>query len=263
MSNTPTSLGFLPSKQEIGTIMKGKDNKEYIVYETKTGKRWKKHGIDYDNLPKTCYRNVYYPVFETMSYEEETGMEENKIGGKKPFFRTGELWPRNDLNCALSFLCQYMDPRDKKKILYRVFYDIKTNVGCVMEIEMNENNKQNQIIIEIPNKTQYYPVYKIKEWTLNKELIDFEELKIKKNIDDTNDTDNTEFKNYEKSIYCPKYCIKIGGTSILFQRITDEKKYNNIFQICECEELPLKIGDSGTIHLYKNRFGKYYLSIDC
>jgi hypothetical protein len=46
--NTPLGLGYSSSGEEIGTIMKGKDDNLYIVKNTKKGKRWNK--IDNKNI---------------------------------------------------------------------------------------------------------------------------------------------------------------------------------------------------------------------
>jgi hypothetical protein len=273
--NTPLGLGYSSSVETVGTIMKGKDDKIYIVKLTKNSNRWvnfddKKLDI-FNNLDSTFYRPTYYPKFRKIDKNEETGIEE-KMGGSFPFFIEGETWPENN-DYSLCFFGQFKDPREESTLLYRIFVPIfdpeafmyKDN-SYISVIDLNEENLSKQIRIENPlfdddDDIKPYDPYKIISWTNSKELIEYENILKKLNIIDKKEL---LYDIYSNNIYYPSSGIKIGGTSVFCQYCNNEKKYENFFQMSECSELPYEWGDAGIAHIYKESDSeKYYLEYDC
>ena len=84
----------------------------------------------------------------------------------------------------------------------------------------------------------------------------------------TNEDENIFHEKYYDEYfdhrYHPKEGIKIGGTSMFCQYMSDLKKHQNFFQMNECQELPFSWGDSGIAHIYHREDNdKYYLQWDC
>jgi hypothetical protein len=276
--NTPLGLGYCSSTEKVGTIMEGKNGMLYIVNSTKTGNKWQKLNIDFDNLKDNFYRDVYYPKFEKI--DEETGFEE-KVGGMYPFFIEGEKWPYDEDDIPLTFFCQFKDFRKKNNVLYRVFHST-SNLFCysVTKIELNEYNLSKQIKIKNPilnNEDKdkendndndndsdneniddnYFPPYKIIKWNKSKELYEFEYILSKFKIKE--DDNDLVYNRYSNSKYNPSDSIKLGGTAMFCQYQNNNNKFNNFFQISECTELPYMWGDSGIAHIYDN----LHLDFDC
>ncbi len=254
----PSGNGYHPDNEREGTVMIGRDNNLYVIKVEK--KSWKSLDIDFDNLNESFYVPVYFPVFEKIEKEDETGMEE-KAGGSFPFFIKGEEWPTDTKRkIPMTFLCQFKDPRKPdSNLLYRLFYTVDQDdeFGSyadeyhVSSIELNETNIQKQIKLE-NTKTPVYKGYLIKQWRESKELIECETLFEKLKLFPDNDANNQLYELYSNSKYAPSANIKIGGTSVFCQYQTDKNRFNNFFQMSWCEEVPYPWGDAGIAHIIKD-----------
>lgn len=291
---SPKGLGYTASSEKVGKKMKGTDENIWIVTQTKTCLKWIKEKnnikidtnlntksepksepesesepepksdsesnftINFDNLDRSFYEYVYFPITSKIKIENETGLEE-KFGGSVPFFIEGETWPEYN-KIPMTFFGQIKDPRKKNSILYRLFFAIDGNfLDRLDKIELNKENLQKQIKIEKPtyninndNKeielTSFIP-YKINKWNKKLELKSFDY--IIKGIDIPLDVDLDELRNmYYDSKYLPSSSIKVGGTPAFTQSF-DEKMINkyNFLQLSGEKILDFCWGDCGIAHI--------------
>ena len=286
--NSPLGLGYCSSNENIGTIMIGKNNKEWIVKQTKTSKRWTEikskntrnnvmvddssedelinnikkidlnmgniySNINLNELDSSFYTDVYFPIISKLEIKE-TGLE-SKFGGSVPFFIEGEEWP---ISCGsqMNFICQLIDPLQNNNILYRVFFCSEELTIYLTTIEMNEINKKKQIILK-DNDNKSLEAYLINNWEQKKELISYENILKKLNIEDNDNEDI--YNKFSDSIYFPSFGTKIKGTPQFTQSIPKFADKFNFFQLSESKFLNFEFGDSGIIHV--NRNGDTYF--DC
>ena len=256
--NSPFGLGYAPNPEFTGKIMNGKDNKLYIIKSGTKHKKWVKFDIDIDELPDDCYHEAKIPNTTKITSDEETGLEE-KIGGHKPFFVEGDIWPSVD-GKALTFFGQFKHP-DNEKVLIQVFVNTFGDIGSeyeIMDIELNEENIKNQVIItnnDLEN-SEIFNAHKINKYNLHTELKPLSFLYKRLCIPENSDFE----KKYYDSNYYPRDSIKLNGTSIHCQ--SPGQSYNFI-QINECNELPFGWGDCGIAHVKKEKYGGYYFTWDC
>ena len=262
---SPKGLGYCASAENVGKVMIGKDNNNYIVKEISNGqKRWVKHNqpvniIDFDNMPIEDMNEVYFPVVSKNIAKKENGLEE-KFGGNLPFFIKGEKWPMVE-EVPMTFFCQMKDPREKNtKFLYRIFIGIDSpnfyEECWITKIELTEENLKNQIFIDKPecdlSKTEYgeintYDAYLIESWTKNYELKQLDYYKEKFNIEELKYGDDN-FDAYYDSKKSPNTHIKVGGTPASTQDEDSVQEYN-LLQLTDCKWLPYMWGDCGIGHI--------------
>ena len=274
---SPKGLGYAASALDVDTIKRGKDNNNWIVKETKTGKRWYKIKVDtenieryeegtlikkddqvyyvskdkklvefdFDSLPKNCYKTAYFPKCELLK-EDETGLEE-KFGGSKPFFTKDEEWPKDEDGEDMKFLCQFKDPRSEDDFMYRVFVSEMTYEYNITKI--NTKDKQKVIV-----KKQLEP-YVIKKWTTDVELDGF--YNIVKKLKLSGNADKLLWDEYHDHSLRPSYDIKVGGTPMSCQNCNYDD--HDLLQLSESNILEFGWGDSGVAHISK----KLSLQWDC
>ena len=275
---SPKGLGYCAGAEEVGEIMIGKDGNMWVIFETKTCKKWvkvdneknsKKKIIDFDNLDRDCYINAYIPDVYEKEITDETGLEE-KFGGTKPFFIEGECWPLINNKQPMKLICQFKDPRKKDNILYRIFsnidegYDYDENDDNnhffddeefrVFKIELNEENLKKQIILESPIFKRPYKGYEIKKWSCVSEFKSIYYI-----LDKYGYTKKTKYgsieipdkyhSEYFESQYSPSTSIKIGGTPFYCQSMCKKDQKEVFLQLSESEFLPYGWGDSGVAHV--------------
>jgi uncharacterized protein YwqG len=223
--------------------------------------------IDFSKFGDEYMRVVYFPIFEEIQ-SKETGTE-NKIGGISPFFIEGEKWPVDDNNNKMTFVCQFINPMENNNFLHRIFFPINSFNGylkgeCfISKIELNEENLSKQIKINIMEDIIIYPPYKIISWNKSKELLSFTEVCKLLKIDSSNIFYDKYYDEYHEHEYTPSSTIKVGGTSIFCQKVTDLHKFKNIFQMTSCDQLPFEFGDSGIGHILEDiDCGNYYFYYD-
>jgi len=289
---SPKGLGYAAGSEKVGKIMKGRDEKSWIVTQTKTCLKWIKEKsnikietklntqsdsedelesrqifkIDFDNLDRKFYENVYFPITSKIETENETGLEE-KFGGNVPFFVEGETWPEYN-KIAMTFFGQIKDPRKKDSVLYRIFIASDNNIYLdefhIDKIELNAENLEKQIKINKPENnididydskeielTTFLP-YQINKWNREFELKSFDY--IIENIDIPLDADLAQLRNmYYDSKYLPSSSIKVGGTPA-FTQLFDEKMINkyNFLQLTGAKILDYGWGDGGIAHITDN-----------
>lgn len=280
--NSPLGLGYCSNSEEVGTIKIGKDGKEWIVKQTKSSKRWTKinsintrstdidkdtklktknessineeieidlSNINFDKFPSSFYKDVYFP--KIIKLLEETGIEE-KFGGNIPFFIEGEEWPKKD-NIHMTFLCQFCDPLRDNNILYRIFISNDDYTINLSEIDFSDINKEKQIIIK--NNTVSLESFKIEGWDKKIELLSYDHILKKLNLQDCEDLDN----KYFSSEFTPSYGIKIAGSPRFTQGKPRNSENFDFLQITQSKFLNFEWGDSGICHI--TRDGQYYF--DC
>ena len=256
-----------------------KDGNYYYAKKYKNGKKWKKFS-EFEELlnvfSKTLSVNAYRPKVEKMDPKKETGRE-SKFGGTKPFFVKGEKWPtdvkwdyktsKNGPTYYMTFFGQFIDPRKKDKMLYRIFILIDDNDindrYWITKIELNEENLKNQIIIEKPkypegffdkySKEEKFEPYKITGWTKFKELGSFDMIRTFFHINPYKyGDDNTLYNGLQKAFYdhdlAPASGVKVGGTPLSTQDQDFVQNYD-LIQIEETSYLPYMWGDAGIAHV--------------
>jgi hypothetical protein len=268
---SPKGLGYCSTAEEVGKIMKGKNDSFWIVKQIgkddKKTNRWfdlKFNG--FDDLSKDCYTQCLLPVTEKVkgkSKEKETGFEE-KFGGEFPFFVKGESWPLcNDV--PMVFIGQFKDPSKKGDtlILYRIFLaSLNTSVMEKSEyhidtIELNEENLKNQLLIKQPNVEHKiksydqlnYPLLKITTWRYHPELKALPYILKKYKITEKSFSANVLADMYYESIHCPKNGVKVGGTPMYTQYHKNWENETNFIQLSGGSETPYEWGDSGIAHI--------------
>lgn len=251
--NSPLGLGYSPKKIDKGSLMLGKDRNLWFVKETKNNKIWCK--LDFDNLSKNCYVDVFFPQVELLETDKEEIGIEDKFGGNKPFFIEGEKWPLNNEGIPMTFICQFINPLNKsKKELIRIFLPLNDESLCdfechITKINLNLKNLKNQIIIENKEVKTSYPTYLIKKWNKNKELKSFEFFCNKFNLDETSSLLDDY---YYKSIYVPSTDNKVGGTPTFCQYYHNIESKKHLIQIAESEVIPYSFGDCGITHIFSD-----------
>jgi hypothetical protein len=269
---SPKGLGYCAGAEEVGEEMIGKDGNMWVIFETKTCKKWvkvdneknsKKKVIDFDNLEENYYINSYIPNVSKEEITNETGLEE-KFGGDKPFFIEGETWPMINDKEPIKLICQFKDPRKKDNILIRIFSNIDENhadnyddqIFKIFKIELNEENLKKQIFLDPPSFKKPYKCYEIEKWIISKEL---KSLPYIMNKFGYNKIPCKYHEKYYDSEYLPFFGIKVGGTPTYCQYNGNRNEPENFLQLTESKYLPYGWGDAGIAHL--NEEG--YLDWDC
>jgi uncharacterized protein YwqG len=293
--NSPLGLGYCSFNEEIGTIKIGKNGKQWIVKQTKKSKRWSEiksknnrssvivddssddelikkmsnininstlnvdHIIDFDNLDDTYFNEVFFPVISKLNYNKETGLE-NKFGGKYPFFIKGEEWPIDDEGCNMTFICQFNDPLLENNILYRVFVSQVNFDYLFSPIKLISENLKQQILIEDDESDLSLDCYIINNWEQKKELISFENILKKLNLEDNDEELNKKiYQKYVDNNYYPSFKIKIKGTPQFTQSPPIYANKLNFLQLLSCNFLKFQFGDLGIMHFNRNG----YMHFDC
>lgn len=276
---TPKGLGHLAEDYPENKIMTGKDGGYYYVKQYKNGKRWKAFGEMeelLDKLPKELYVNAYKPKVELMDVTDETGRE-CKFGGNRPFFVEGETWPSDKKydyksnkytdTYYMTFFCQFIDPRKKDNMLYRVFILLDDGGICerywITKIELNEENLKKQVIIEKPkypegffdkySREEKFKPYKITGWTKFSEFTDFETIREYYHVKPYKyGEDNTIYNELQRAYFdhydSPSGGVKVGGTPLSTQDHEHVQAYT-LLQLEETSYLPYMWGDAGIAHV--------------
>ena len=241
-----------------------------------------------DPLLKDCFfKSVYTPVVkEDKPLSVETGLEE-KFGGEKPFFMKGETWPMYKSESGeerpYDFVCQYIDPLEKKDILVRLFLPLSDYETMGMEktpthitrIPFTKPTRERQIVIERPwadedfkfidDRYRPFPAYEIEKFSKSMEIQQFQYISEKFNLPSLKE-DRELYNNLKKAYtkisekYFPNDSIKIGGTRV-HCTIPDKIESENIIQLGTTDYFNYEFGDNGIAHIcYDNSSNSYYLT---
>jgi len=264
---SPLGLGYHASSEPINKMMIGKDGDLYIIKKNKTNddKRWIKiHELSeyLTELDDSFYNTAYKPKVKKME-EEETGLEE-KFGGNRPFFVKGEKWPSKG-EYHMTFFGQLKDPRKDNNILYRIFVMLDDQDICedywITKIELNDENKKKQVIIEKPkypegfwdkysNEYKFKP-YLISSWETFKDIKSLETIREIFKVPAYNyGGNNTLYNMLSEAFYenGPEPGVKVGGTPLSTQDQESVQSYD-FLQLEETSYLPYMWGDAGIAHV--------------
>jgi len=244
-STNSRSSVYIEDSSEEDTKLKTNNN-ESIKNESKDEIEIDLSNINFDNLPSSFHKDVYFP--KIIKLKEETGLEE-KFGGKIPFFIEGEEWPKKD-NIYMTFLCQFCDPLRNNNILYRIFISNDDYTIELKKIDFSEINKEKQIIIK--NDIVSLDAFKINEWDKKIELLSYNHILKKLNLLDCKDLNN----KYFSTKLTPSYEIKIAGSPRFTQGEPRDSENYDFIQLTQSKFLNFEWGDSGICHI--TRVGQYY-----
>ena len=252
----PKGRGFCASAEEDGTIMAGKDGNYYEVKTIKNEKKWIKKdvNIDLNNLSIDCFTDVWFPEVKELKLKE-SGLEQ-KFGGNIPFFIEGEIWPIDSNKIPMVFFCQFVDPRKKDNILYRVFLPIDNDEDCMLDeinitkIELSKENLKKQIIInKNPIDTQEFNTifkpYIISGWDKQSEFKQYKYIMEKYNMPMNYGKLYDEYMEHKNT---PSSRIKVGGTPTSTQDEDTVQDYD-LIQLTDSKFLPYMWGDCGIAHI--------------
>ncbi len=245
---------------------------------------------DNEQLKDCFFKNVYSPVVseEPIPEKDETGME-SKFGGEKPFFMKGESWPEYETDSGekrpYDFVCQYIDPTEKKDILVRVFLplsdsDAMTDLrvpALILRIPFVKANRDKQIVIERPNAkkgSKYieedytkFPAYTIEAFKKSTEIQQFWYL-VKRfglpTFSENARVHNSFVSGYSElqEKYFPSDGIKINGTRVFcaeHEVVVEE----NILQLSCSDYFNFEFGNNGIAHFnYDSHNNSHYVTWD-